>query len=248
MPGSNFLAALCLLLCAGLGNAGQMSEYPPDIRGLYHFNELGATATDSTLNGNNGSLVNTSLADGRHGKAIYCNGTNAQLLLPDTPSVSPSNGLSVCYWGKLLSTGSGTMYLSNKTPRGFAGGDSWQNLYNPSGQMYFYVQSPTGVTDSIATPAGTAKFGKWAYYCFVWDAKEIGAYVDAVVISSKTPSVANLRDNDYSASLCSGYWSNSYPYYGKGWFDEYAIWGRRLPPGEMSRNYQESLGRHSNAR
>ncbi len=60
----------------------------------YGFEEgIGTTVADLSGNGNNGTLVNaTWTASGKFGKALVFNGTNAEVTIPDAPSLHLTSG------------------------------------------------------------------------------------------------------------------------------------------------------------
>ena len=73
---------------------------PAAIVGLWLFDEgAGDVATDSSGNGNDGVLINEpEWVDGKFGKALRFDGVDDYVDIPDSPSLSPTEQMSIVAW------------------------------------------------------------------------------------------------------------------------------------------------------
>lgn len=74
-------------------------EVTGDIAGLWHFDEgSGTTVMDSSGNGNNGSIYGANWTTGKIGSAIYFNGTNDYVEIPDDSSLDITGNITIIAW------------------------------------------------------------------------------------------------------------------------------------------------------
>ncbi len=94
--------ALVLLLAAlvSLAPSGPASAAPSGLVAAYGFDEgSGTTVADTSGNGNNGTVANTTwAATGKYGKALSFNGTNALVTIPDAATLHLSTAMTLEAW------------------------------------------------------------------------------------------------------------------------------------------------------
>jgi hypothetical protein len=191
-----------------------------DATALYNFNEgSGTIATDSSGNGNNGTIYGASWTTGRSGGGLSFDGTNDYVNLGDPLSLQP-NTVSVSVWFK--TTDSNGIIL-RKRLYGY-GLDVWSSgrisfwIYNSAATL-FRARSPLAYNDNI-----------WHHAVGVYDGSRVRLYIDGVQVAS-----ASAGTICYAAGgIAIGRDGNSNGSYFRGLVDGLSIYNRALSSQEIS--------------
>ena len=109
----------------------------------YAFDEgSGTTVADSSGNGNNGTVANTTWTpSGKYGPALVFNGTNAKVTIPDAASLHLSSGMTLEAW----------INPASNSP-------AWRDvIYKPDDNYFLEGVSPSGAPGIGATISGNAR-------------------------------------------------------------------------------------------
>ncbi|USN96635.1 MAG: hypothetical protein H6797_00315 [Candidatus Nomurabacteria bacterium] len=99
---------------------------------LYHMDEsTGSTLTDSSSNGNNGTVSNATFSAGNLNNALSLNGSTSSVSVPDSPSLSLSQKNTIEAW---------TQFSSNFS----AGSDTQRQTIVDKGDYQLYYDNETG--------------------------------------------------------------------------------------------------------
>jgi hypothetical protein len=91
---------------------------------------------------------------------------------------------------------------------------------NTSGNLTYYVQTTTGVFESVATAAGLITAGTWSYVTVVRNVNLVTIYVNGISAASGTISLSpTLASNTYIGFVRSG---AALRYY-QGYINDYRI-------------------------
>src|SRR5262249_733444 len=92
--------AVVVILVVLTGSRIGIAQAPTGWVAAYAFAEAsGATVTDASGNGNNGTVTNTIWSgNGRFGSALQFNGTTARVTIPDTPSLHLTTAMTLEAW------------------------------------------------------------------------------------------------------------------------------------------------------
>jgi len=95
---------MCLVLACALG-----ASATAEIMGYWKLDEgSGDTVADISGNDNHGTIENAVWVKGKSGAALEFNGTDARVVIPDSPSLHPATGdITIAAWVKLASDPTG---------------------------------------------------------------------------------------------------------------------------------------------
>lgn len=200
--------------------------------GYWKFDEgSGTVATDSSGNGNTGTLMNgPQWVDGISGKALKFDGTDDYLSASDSPSLDVSgNQITVMFWMKPASD------IDASTP--------YQKLYD-KGDAYHSAIGGGGMRFTIAyvhdidSVRKTWSGDTWYHIAHVYDGSTIRIYVDGVLDNSE-PETGSIHVTSLPFTIA------AYTYGGKWYFpgtiDEFRIYDYALTPEEIWNDYTREL-------
>jgi concanavalin A-like lectin/glucanase superfamily protein/F5/8 type C domain-containing protein len=172
----SFLVLLSLLI---LGVAGSvMAQSDPTLIGWWRFDEgAGTTATDSSGNGPDIELVDTTWEAGMIGGAVHFQGAGYG---SDTSFSFSENAITVCawVWHDAFMTGV-ERYVT-------MGPEAAVLRRNSDGRLHFYVT--VGGAFSHIYVSDVLTEGEWLYVAGTWDGDTQRLYLDGAEIASLTPS------------------------------------------------------------
>jgi hypothetical protein len=169
----------------------------------YAFDETsGTTAYDSTTNGHNAALTNTSFVSGVTGNALSFNGTSSSASASLGGTASPGGSFTVAFWVKFNSTGSGTPPIATSNNNGWQQ-KGWYICANQTRSVGMYLWDGTGASASswTSTTLGT---GTWTHMAFSVDRENgvISRYRNgALENSAAIPSSLGSIDTTTGLSL-----------------------------------------------
>jgi hypothetical protein len=165
---------------AGLVSAPASLAATPGLVAAYGFNEgSGTTVTDTSGNGNNGTIANaTWVTSGKFGAALQFNGANALVTVPDSASLHLSSAMTLEAWVNPSVIDA-----------------SWRDvIYKGNDNFYLEATSTNGSLPDAGTIAGgsyadafgTAKLpaSAWSYLTETFDGSTLRLYVNGTQVAS----------------------------------------------------------------
>ncbi len=160
------------------------SVFDTAMAGYWNFDAgAGATAADSSGNGNTGALMNGASWSSTIAPTPQANnysmsfdGTNDYVTVADSPSLALSNAVSVSLWF-LADTSGGFDGLASRSPDPAQG---WEFDYTRAGNTGFSVGTGAWV-DAVTAPPST---GVWRHAAGTWDGATIRLYIDGAEVGS----------------------------------------------------------------
>ena len=208
----------------------------------WHFDEgAGNVVKDSSGNDNDGIIYGAIWVDGKFGKALYFDGQDDYVEVPDSSSLNPTEQIAIESWYKPLSfMGAGNepivdkSYTSHNPPY-------YQYLLGVTGDGYPNVPASFSFSSSINNQAisthtgqGFWKIGQWYHIIGIYDSTSVKLYVNGELISSKPASGAL---NNFGTKLRIGTYVNFNAFL-HGTIDEIRIYNRALSPEEVKQHYE----------
>jgi len=198
--------------------------------GYWQFDEgSGTTATDSSGNGNNGTINGATWVDGKLGKALSFDGIDDYVLA--SPISLPK--FTITLWTKRNGTQTDNTNI-------------FTDIYNPPApkvnyQIAFLGNNLVGGIYNSGwtyTPGVTLQSDVWKYVVLTYDGANLILYIDGVIGSSAplvtTPSSGN-------SGIRIGRRADGTADYYKGCIDEVAIYNRALSADEIKAHYEGGI-------
>lgn len=218
------------------------------ILAYYKFDEgSGTTATDSTSNANNASIINgAAYVPGKIGDALSFSSISSQVVRDLSFSPGTSANLTISFWAK-PSSNSGT----------FNGFFSFCNTASDDYQTGITIDMGSSSTTSVSyinvqgagfNLAGAnlftgtpLVFGTWHFYTVVINSGvNVQLYIDGVAQGSVTQDGSTIHLNELR--IGARHYSGSESGYFNGQIDEVSIWTRSLSIVEISQLYAGGTG------
>jgi fibronectin type 3 domain-containing protein len=204
----------------------------PDTSGLvaaYGFDEgTGTAVRDASSQNNTGTASGTTWTTGKYGNALVFNGTNAQVTVPDAPSLHLTTAMTLEAWVYPTSAPTGWRAIIDKNVDGYylfastdngdrpAGGGTWtsgnQNTFGPS-----------------AIPVNA-----WTHLATTFDGTTVRLFVNGVQVASQAQS-AQLAPTTATLQIGADFYPTEYF---AGLIDEVRIYNRALSPAEIQVDMQ----------
>jgi hypothetical protein len=182
-----------ILLAAALAKPVPASA--STLAALWHMSETsGTTMSDSSGNGNNGTLHHLALgATGCSGTAYTFNGSSSYVSVPNDPSLNPGSAnirITFCLKTSSLPT-SGDYDLVRK---GTFKGKEYKIELLKSGQIGCVFRGSAGHFN--ATGGSGLDNGAWHHIACVKTSSEVTLKIDGTVVKSTTGAVGSIRNSD----------------------------------------------------
>ena len=183
------LLAVGIIVVALMPASGAVSA-TSGLVAAYGFEKAGATAMDSSGNGNDGTIANaTWTSSGAYGSALRLDGSGTGVLVPDSSSLHLRHAMTLEAWVKpsaisaawrdVVYKGDDNYYLeATSTVGGF-----------PAGGV---VVNGGGHTETFGTTALSTR--AWAYLAVTYDGSALQLYVDGNEVSS-LPETSTMRSS-----------------------------------------------------
>lgn len=228
------LTAATLVLPAQAAHAASPGAY-------WQFDEpSGDIVTDSSANGNDGTVSGAQRTAGRFGGALsFDGGINTKVLVPRSASLEPQK-ITVEAWVRGTNPGN-FKYIVAKGARACEVG-SYGLYTGPDGGLKFYVSAGNSAAGNlVASPdAGTSVWdGEWHHVAGTYDGQTARLYVGGNQIGSGTPGPLAIAyplpdNNDAYLGFFNDNLRCSQILGFKGDIDEPRIWDRALDPAEIA--------------
>lgn len=216
-------------------------------QGLVAYYPFNGNANDASGNNNNPVFNNATLTADRLGNpnsAYHFNGVDNYMHIPNSPSINPTNTISISAWVKVEGFYHGTCHGNNIVMKGDAD-------YLPGNYMirfddsYFtnnqncFISSPDTTHESFfglqATQLSSTPFiqkNQWYSVVYTCDGTTAKTFVNCQLVGSG-PANGITFNNSYDLYL--GHLNNSnYPYWFNGVMDEVRIYNRALDQDEVN--------------
>ncbi len=215
--------------------------------GYWNFDDgSGTTATDSTINSNNGTLDEPTWSSGKVGSsALTFDGVDDLVVIGNQQPFNFTNlgtttGMTIAMWVNPLENSVSLQYLMSKINVSTAG---WYFAQSPgSHDAYSFLVDYSGSDLSIRTSTGSTIYGQWQHVVMTWDgsmnASGAAIYIDGVEATygiqnnaTGTPSIGtsyNLNIGDNTGR------SRSF----MGSLDDVRVYNRALNSSDVSELYE----------
>jgi hypothetical protein len=189
------------------GSAGKCRSCTPAPANMISWWPGDGNASD-IQGGNNGTLQGgATFASGEVGQAFSFNGTSAHIEVPDSPSLNPTNQITIDTWVKTSSDS--RQGLVSKLNQSFSSPDGSYDLTIVNASLVEFFVNGAG----YLRPAASVCDGQWHHLAGTYDGNTMSLYVDGALAGSTSASGAitqstrplylgaELRDNADSGFL-----------------------------------------------
>lgn len=226
---------------------GYVTPQPIPTNGLVAWYPFKGNAKDSSVNGNNGTVNGATLTTDRFGNnnsAYSFNGTNSQISVPSTSSISNfPNGQTISFWMKISSfpTDGKEHYMIQKTDNFGSPSTTFYQAFisdytNVDNIVYRYAQSASISSQGTAIPFSNIILNKWFHISFTTNLTNTITYINGVkfqtfnqyslIGSTSNPLVIGNGIGTFSAAF-------------NGNLDDIRIYNRALDSTEVKALYNE---------
>ena len=194
-------------------------------------NGSGTSATDSSTNGNTGTLTNgPTWTTGQIGGAVDFDGNNDYITVPDNDLYDVGTTATYSAWVNPAAIGSG-MYIFEKTQ---AGAEDKSLYVTSAGKAGFYLYNVSDWHDAGIESATTLSAGTWYHIVGTYDGVRARLYVNGVLENSRAVT-GNVADSIGAFVIGS---RNGVSNFFSGSIDEMRFYNRPLSADEVSQLYR----------
>lgn len=148
--------------------------------------ESGNTAYDLSGNGNNGTIHGATRTRGILRHAMYSNGNDKYVYVPDSDSLRPDEQISIMVWFKVKYWGNWKRIIDRrKYPN--------QDLYIELASEYriYAGLRIEGNREGVASPYNSIQTNKWYHAALIYDGEAVKLYVNGSLVGTN-PATGNL--------------------------------------------------------
>jgi Concanavalin A-like lectin/glucanases superfamily/Domain of unknown function (DUF1929)/Bacterial Ig domain/IPT/TIG domain/Kelch motif len=209
---------------------------PPRVLiGAYAFNEgSGATVADSSGNGNNGTVSNTTWSTaGKFGSALSFNGSSSWVTVNDANNLDLTTGMTLEAWVNPAALGT----IWRTTIMKEQSGGLVYSLYantdtsRPSGHVFVGSEQDTRGTTALA-------LNSWTHLAVTYDGATLRLYINGTEVSSKPLSGSIHTSTGVLRIGGNSIWGE----YFSGLIDEIRIYNRALTTAEIQNDMNAPIG------
>ena len=187
----------------------------------------GTRVEDSSLNNSTGTLSGSTWVNGKNGKALFFDGVDDYVSIPNTSGVTPPNAITIATWVKATTTTATQSIIDDDN----GGSIGYFLRINSSGKIFGRITATTITGNTTLQP------NTWYHIALVYDGANVYVYLNG--ISDATP-VARTGTITYSgASKTLGKRPPGGALF-NGTIDEFRMYNRGLSASEIYSLYQGS--------
>jgi len=176
------------ILVLGLINTSVVSgvdlDTDPALVGWWKFDEgIGNTAADSSGKGNNGTLHGPVkwVAEGHDGGAMAFTGPYNYVLVPNAPSMNPTNAITIAAWINPSWTGNNRIVQKSTE-----GSDNQYRLIKEWGDNLIF--DLPGLSPARLEFPGCPPLGEWTHLVALYDGKRMAVYYNGILAGEQASS------------------------------------------------------------
>jgi hypothetical protein len=193
------IGLLCFSMFSILASQAEATSLPPV--GYWKFDEgSGNTASDSSGNGNDGTIYGASWTSGISSGALRFDGADDHVNVPNSASLAVSgNQISVGLWMKPAVTLDATTPLTLLLDKG----DEYGFQMDPTssgGRIWFFVWLASAPWQGITTTTDRWEANTWYYLIGTYDGSYLRVYVNGVLENSR-PLSGDLYRSGFPLSI-----------------------------------------------
>ena len=211
-----------------------------DSAGLWHFDEgVGITVADSSGNSNNGTISGASWTDGKLDTALQFDGTDDHVSIADSPSLNPTNEITIETWvrlGSLPQAGWNKIVAKPYIRRAHP----WQQYALTLHDNQFVFELNAGGTKEGVTGTEILTPNTWYHVAGTYDGSEMRIYVNGELNGTLSKSGA-IAVYPTDVHIGAGIYSDAQTEYINGIIDEVRILDRALSAEEIKSDYEGTL-------
>jgi hypothetical protein len=216
--------------------------------GYWQFDGSGNSVVDSSGNGNNGVLINSTQGAGKYGQAVQLSGVNdSHVSIPASQSLdSFTNQITVTAWVFPEVAPEGFKVIASRQIGTLLHPDQFYLGFGPeNGQMHYKWHLGTndnGTINDVSIYTGTPASNRWIHMAGTYDGSLIRLYVDGVEIGSQpltgkiqvdgNPVTIGGEENGAVSQVVDGEFD--------GRIDEVRLYNRALSAAEIREVYQQT--------
>jgi PKD repeat protein len=204
---------------------------PSGLVASFAFDEgSGGSVSDSSGNGNNGTIAAASWGAGKFGSALIFNGTSSMVTIPDSPSLDLTTGMTLEAWVNPATLG------------------GWRDIIykGPFDKYVLLGSTPQAQTPgaggtfngSALTGTGALPLNTWSHLAATYDRSVLRLYVNGVQVASRAVTAA-IEVSDGPMTIGGDL---DYGQYWQGAIDNVRIYNRALTAAEIQTNMGSGSG------
>ena len=230
------LAPVAVALLIAGGSALPAGSAPAGLVAAYGFDEMDvSTVTDVSGNGNTGTISGAvRSASGRYGGALWFDGENDLVTIPDANSLDLSDAMTLEAWVRpeALGTSWRTALVKEQSNALAYALYAHTNFGGPSGHVY------TRDADRRARAAAVLPLASWSHVAATYDGSTIRVYRDGTEIATETVTGAITASSGPLRIGGTQLWSEWF----EGMIDEVRVYNRALSVAEIKTDMETRVG------
>jgi hypothetical protein len=206
--------------------------------GLVAYYPFNGNANDESGNGNNGVVMGAKLSSDRFGNpnsAYYFNGTDNQIIVPNSSSLQITGPITLSAWFNTTNNSSNIMGILSKVETSEIMHSYKIEIYNSKALVDLLYDHKAGIGSLVET-VNTLTDGQWHHMLAEYDGSFVKLFIDGK-LDAVTPYTAGMQINN--ENLYIGWDQNSYlgDRHFEGFIDDIRIYNRALSEQEMQLLY-----------
>lgn len=198
----------------------------------------GTTAQDSSVNGNDGTLVNgPAWTSGKIDGGLSFDGTDDYVDVSDNPSLrfGQHDSFTIAFWAKpLLVSPDNGFVVSKMRTSGKSGVFGYQVYWSPLGQWVFLVDKAGYSQTYLYTSENSAPEDNWYHVAAVYDNKDMKIYLNGQFEVQTTFSYDASDTPDKNLAIGVRSFDTTLEQYFKGKLDDIRIYNQALNANEVA--------------